>query len=95
MRMPWNKSKEIQLDLLDDSATESPIQWVDGQVVASGLDGPPDSRATSQATPSDADPPRTSDGWPLLVSVTRLYEDLNNPRVECPEAAIEELAVDM
>jgi hypothetical protein len=40
MRMPWNKSKAIQLDLLDDAATESPIQWVDGQVVASGLDGP-------------------------------------------------------
>jgi ParB family transcriptional regulator, chromosome partitioning protein len=95
MRMPWNKSKEIQLDLLDDSATESPIQWVDGQAVASGLDGPPDSRATSQATPCDADPPRTSDGRPLLVSVARLYEDLNNPRVEFPEAAIEELAVDM
>jgi ParB family transcriptional regulator, chromosome partitioning protein len=95
MRMPWNKSKEIQLDLLDDAATESPIQWVDGQVVASGLDGPPESRATSQATPSDADPPRTSDGRPLLVSVTRLYEDPNNPRTEFPEAALEELAVDM
>ncbi len=94
MRMPWNKSKEIQLVLLDDSATESPIQWVDGQVVASGLDGPPDSRATSQATPSDADPPRTSDGRPLLVSVTRLYEDPNNPRTEFPEAALEVHAVD-
>ena len=95
MRMPWNKSKEIQLDLLNDSATESPIQWVAGQVVASGLDGPPDSRATSQATPSDADPPRTSDGRPLLVSVTCLYEDPNNPRTEFPEAALEELAADI
>ena len=95
MRMPWNKSKEIQLDLLDDSATESPIQWVDGQVVASGLDGPPESRATSQATPSDADPPRTSDGRPLLVSVALLYEDPNNPRTEFPEAALEELAEDI
>ncbi len=95
MRMPWNKSKEIQLGLLNDSATESPIQWVAGQVAASSLDGPPDSRTTSQATPSDADPPRTSDGRPLLVSVTRLYEDPNNPRTEFPEAALEELAADI
>ena len=95
MRMPWNKSKEIQLDLLDDAPTESPIQWVDDQVVASGLDGPSDSRATSHATPSDAGPPSTSDGRPLLISVTRLYEDPNNPRTEFPRAALEELAEDI
>ena len=95
MRMPWNKSKEIQLDLLDDAATESPIRWVDDQVVASGWDGPPDTRATSHAPPSDADPPSTSDGRPLLVSVTRLYEDPNNPRTDFPEAALEELAADI
>jgi ParB family transcriptional regulator, chromosome partitioning protein len=95
MRMPWNESKVIQLDLLDDAATESPTQWVDGQAVASGLDGPPDSRATSHATPSDPDPPSTRDGRPLLVSVTRLYEDPNNPRTEFPKAALEKLAVDM
>ena len=96
MRMPWNKSKEIQLDLLDDAATESPIQGVDDdEVVASGLDGRPDSPATSRATPSDADLPSTNDGRPLLVSVTRLYEDPNNPRTEFPEADLEELAIDM
>jgi ParB family transcriptional regulator, chromosome partitioning protein len=95
MRMPWNKSKEIQLDLLDDAPTESPIQWVDGQVVASALDDPPYSRVTSHATPSDADPPSTSGGRPLLVSVTRLYEDPNNPRTEFPGAALEELAEDI
>ena len=95
MRMPWNKSKEIQLDLLDDAATESPVQWVDDQVEASGLDGPPDTRATSHAPPSDAHPPSTRDGRPLLVSMTRLYEDPNNPRTEFPEADLEELAIDM
>ncbi len=95
MRISWNKTKAIQLDLLDEAATESPVQRVGDQVVASGLDDGSDSRATSQATPSDADPPSTSDGRPLLVSVTRLYEDPNNPRTEFPEAAIEELAMDM
>ena len=95
MRMPWNKSKEIQLDLLDDAATESPVQGVDDQVEASGLDGPPDTRATSHAPPSDAHPPSTRDGRPLLVSMTRLYEDPNNPRTEFPEADLEELAIDM
>ena len=95
MRMPWNKSNAIQLDLLDDAATVSPVQRVGHQVVASGLDGGSDSRATSHATPCDAEPPGTSDGRPLLVSVARLYENPNNPRTEFPEAALEELAVDM
>ena len=95
MRMPWNKSKEIQLDLLDAATTEAPIQSVDDQAVASCSDGPPNSLATSHATPSDADPPSTNDGRPLLVSVTRLYEDPNNPRSEFPVAALEELAIDM
>ena len=95
MRMPWNKSKAIQLDLLDDAPTESPVQRVGHQVVASGLDGPSDSPATSHATPCDAEPPSTSDGRPLLVSVARLYEDPNNPRTEFPEAALEELAEDI
>ena len=93
--MPWNKSKEIQLDLLDDAATESPVQRVGHQVMASGLDSPSDSRATTPATPSDAEPPSTGDGRPLLVSVARLYESPNNPRTEFPEAAFEELAMDM
>ncbi len=95
MRMPWNKSKAIQLDLLDDSATESSIQCAGDQVETSGLDGPSNSRATSHATTSDAEPPSTSNGRPLLVSVIRLYEDPNNPRTEFPEAAPEELAADM
>ena len=95
MRMPWNKSKVIQLDLLDDAPTESPVQQVGDQAVASGLDGPSDSRATSNATPCDAEPPGNSNGRPLLVSVARLYENPNNPRTEFPEAALEELAMDM
>ena len=93
MRLPWNKSNAIQLDLLDDSVTESSIQC--DQVETSGLDGPSDSRVTSHATPCDAEPPSTSDGRPLFVSVARLYENPNNPRTEFPEAALVELAMDM
>ena len=37
----------------------------------------------------DAQPPSTSDGRPLLVSVARLYKDPNNPRTEFPGAALE------
>ena len=65
------------------------------RLVKSGLDGPSDLRAESHAKPSDAEPPSTSNGRPLLASVTRLYEDPNNPRTEFPEAALEELATDM
>lgn len=95
MRMPWNKSKEIQLDLLDAAATESPIQWVETMWGASGSDGPPNSLATLHATPFDPDPPIIKDGRPVLVSVTRLYEDPNNLRTEFAGAALEELAIDM
>ena len=31
----------------------------------------------------------------MLVAVSLLYEDPNNPRTEFPEAALEELAVDI
>jgi ParB family chromosome partitioning protein len=95
MRMPWNNSKAIQLDLLDDAATASSVCPVGEHADASGLNGSADQPAKSRATPCDADTSSTDGGRPLLVPVTRVYEDPNNPRTEFPEAALEELATDI
>jgi hypothetical protein len=84
MRMPWHKSKGAQLDLLDFAAEQNtPHQ-------------PVEACARSEAVPSDPVelPPNASkagvaDGRPMLVAVSLLYEDANNPRTEFPEAAQE------
>ena len=95
MRMPWNKSKPIQLDLLADAATLSPVYPVDEQADLAGLSGAVEAPTRSLAKPCDADSSTTNDGLPLLVLVTNLCEDPNNPRTEFPEAALEELAADI
>jgi ParB family chromosome partitioning protein len=90
MRMPWHKSKDAQLDLLDFAADQNtPHRSVEAC-------------ARSEAVPSDpvSLPPNASkagvaDGRPMLVAVSLLYEDANNPRTEFPEAAHEELAMDI
>ncbi len=90
MRLPWNKSKEIQLDLLDadPSATASP------QPVAAApraVVSDPDVAANSALTAT----PSVNDGRPLLLAVSMLYEDAHNPRTEFLEESIAELAEDI
>jgi len=90
MRMPWHKSKDAQLDLLDFAAEQNTPHR------------PVEACARSEAVPSDPVelPPNASkggvaDGRPMLVAVSLLYEDANNPRTEFPEAAHAELAMDI
>ena len=90
MRMPWHKSKDAQLDLLDFAAEQNMPHR------------PVEAGARSEAVPSDPAelPPNApkagvADGRPMLVAVSLLYEDTNNPRTEFPEAAQEELAMDI
>jgi len=87
MRMPWHKSKDAQLDFAAEQNTPH---------------RPVEACARSEAVPSDPVelPPNASkagvaDGRPMLVAVSLLYEDANNPRTEFPEAAQEELAMDI
>lgn len=90
MRLPWIKSKEVQLDLLDaepGSATSH-----ESVAVAPGTDASsPDAgvNSTTAALPSG------NDGRPLLLAVSLLYEDAHNPRTEFPEESIDELAEDI
>jgi len=90
MRLPWNQSKAIQLDLLDDepgtNAPHQPVAATPREVVSK-----PDSGAISPWSAKLGG----HDGRPMLVPVSMLYEDAHNPRTEFPEEAIAELAEDI
>ncbi len=70
MRMPWSKSGNLQLDLLD-------------------------APAAPEATPAPSAAISTAASRPLMVVTAGLYEDLNNPRTEIPDADLAELADDI
>jgi ParB family transcriptional regulator, chromosome partitioning protein len=90
MRMPWHKSKDLQLDLLDsEPESEAPDRLAECAPRA-------DAAASPQvALPPVASGPGIPDGRPMLIAVTLLHEDANNPRTEFPESALEELAADI
>ena len=70
MRMPWSKSGNLQLDLLDAPAT-------------------PEAATAPLAAPGAAA------RLPSMVPTANLYEDVNNPRTEIPDAELDELADDI
>lgn len=91
MRLPWNKSKEVQLDLLDaEQVATAPHQTVEPAPQAV-VPTKPDAGAISSASA----PAGGYAGRPLLVSVSMLYEDPHNPRTEFADASIAELAEDI
>ncbi len=91
MRMPWNKPKATQLDLLDELATEPTVNQssVELRSLAQAKTTPP------PASSSNADAPSTHSGRPLMVPVTCLYEDANNPRTEFPQSDLDKLTADI
>jgi ParB family transcriptional regulator, chromosome partitioning protein len=90
MRMPWHKSKDLQLDLLDaEPEGGAPNRLADSAPRADAA------ASLHVALPPVASDPRIPDGRPMLVAVTLLHEDANNPRTEFPEAALDELAADI
>ncbi len=92
MRMPWHKSKDLQLDLLD-AEPEADADARDR--VAAGAAHADAAASLQVKVPPVTSEPGIPDGRPLLVAVTLLHEDANNPRTEFPEAALEELAADI
>ncbi len=90
MRMPWHKSKDLQLDLLDaQPEADAPDRPADVPLRADAA------TLLQVAVPYAASDPGVPDGRPMLVSVTLLHENVNNPRTEFREAALEELAADI
>ena len=92
MRMPWHKSKDLQLDSLD-AEPEADADVRDR--VAAGAPHADAAASLQVPAPPATSEPAIPDGRPALVAVTLLYEDANNPRAEFPEVAIEELAADI
>ena len=89
MRMPWNKPKADQLELLDadPEAPHDALVRNDCQPAQRGSFA----RSTRSSTRTAA----SGDGHPLVVPLDRLHEDPNNPRTEFPEAELDELADDI
>lgn len=90
MRMPWHKSNDAQLDLLDAEPESNAPHLLSGAVPRSDADPP-----APMAIPSAASTAVIPDGRPMLVAISLLFEDANNPRTVFHEAALEELATDI
>lgn len=90
MRLPWNKTKEIQLDLLDAEPSASASERPAAAVPRAGVSNP---EAAANSAPTNT--PDGNYGRPLLLAVSILYEDTHNPRTEFPEESIDELAEDI
>ena len=90
MRLPWNKSKEVQLDLLDaEPGTTAPPRSIES--APQSVSPKPHAGAISPASSKLGG----HDGRPMLVPVSMLYEDAHNPRTEFPEDTLDELAADI
>jgi ParB family chromosome partitioning protein len=90
MRLPWNKSKDVQLDLLEAEpgtiAPHAPVVPAPRAVAQQ-----PDTAAISSVAVKSGG----NDGRPLLLAVSMLFEDAHNPRTEFPEDRLDELAADI
>jgi ParB family transcriptional regulator, chromosome partitioning protein len=90
MRLPWSKSKTVQLDLLEAEPGATALHRPEDSVSRAGVPQP-DPHAISRAVVKSAG----HDGRPLLLAVSLLYEDAHNPRTEFPDESIAELAEDI
>ena len=90
MRMPWTKPKTTQLDLLDEIAAEPTVHQGNDD-----LKSVEHAQTLAPTTSPKAPPPRTPTGQPLIVRVTCLYEDVNNPRTDFPEPELDQLTDDV
>ena len=89
MRMPWLKSKGVQLDLAGlDPEPNGLLSFAD----ATSISCDPSSTSVANGAPIlEVDPP----GRAALVAIHLLDEDGCNPRTEFPETELQELTVDI
>jgi len=89
MSKQWSNSNAVQLELLEaEPGTLSDAQVPEDHRPARQVSAAPAPRSSARTA-------RSNDGHPLVVALAQLYEDPNNPRTECPESEIRELADDI
>lgn len=90
MRLPWDRSKPPQLDLLGPEEP-APTAETPAKALTTASDAPP-----QEVPPMPlAEPLPTPTGEPLLIPLSALCEDPDNPRTEFPPAELQELAEDI
>lgn len=90
MRLPWDRSKPPQLDLLGPEEP-APTAETPAKALTATTDAPP------QEVPHMpvVEPLPAPTGVPLLIPLSALCEDPDNPRTEFPPAELQELAEDI
>jgi ParB family transcriptional regulator, chromosome partitioning protein len=83
MRLPWNKTNPVQLDLLTAQTADAPVA------------APPASAHAPSPAKSPAPKTQLATDTALTLPIDLLFEDPNNPRTEFPEAELAELADDI
>lgn len=91
MRWQWKKAPVTQLDLLDAESDPSVAANAPSNEFAASSAAPPQTKTPYQITPTTF----STSGQSLMVLVSRIDEDPNNPRTEFPESETEELADDI
>ncbi len=96
MQFRWQKTRDGQLDLLDQEAGPNSVPRIAPARPHASERAP----ATTQSLPSPStSPPRATDsvpdGRPLHVPISLLQEDANNPRTEFAEVDLESLVQDI
>jgi ParB family chromosome partitioning protein len=90
MQFPWQKSRDGQLDLLDEASVPNSLSHLASpHPLASELAPTPTVSPRSTSTASAAN------GRPLQVAIFLLYLDPDNPRTEFAEENINDLAQDI
>ena len=91
MRLPCKNASVIQLDMLEAEADASRAIRLHAHVRG-------DARSSCAATDwllASADTSIVANGRPMVVPISVIDEDANNPRTEFPEAELDELAEDI
>lgn len=91
MRWQWKKAPVTQLDLLDAGSDTSVAANAPSNEYAAPSAAPPETQTPLPVTPTSFG----TSGRPLMVLVSLIDEDPNNPRTEFPESENEELADDI
>jgi hypothetical protein len=90
MRMPWHRSKDALLELLELLDAESELNARHRPAAST-----PHTDAASPPPQAIMKPGIAWDSRPLMLAITWLVEDPANPRTEFPAAALDELAEDI